>query len=78
MQTLWASIFDSRICCAVISGYFYGYKEALIDGHMNCSCNYVPHLYEHVDMGDLGALLAPMPLLIETGDADPLNGSSGP
>jgi hypothetical protein len=28
-------------------------------------------------MGDLGALIAPRPLLIETGDADGLNGKSG-
>ena len=28
-------------------------------------------------MGDMGALIAPRPLLIETGDRDPLNGASG-
>ena len=28
-------------------------------------------------MGDLGALIAPRPLLIETGDQDPLNGPRG-
>lgn len=28
-------------------------------------------------MGDLGALIAPRPLLIETGDKDPLNGEWG-
>jgi hypothetical protein len=77
LQTLWATAFDERIRCAVVSGYFYGYKEALLDGHTNCACNYVPHLYEHVDMGDIGALIAPRPLLIETGDQDGLNGASG-
>ena len=40
----------------------------------NCSCNYVPHLFEHVDMGDVGALIAPRPLLVETGTHDDLNG----
>ena len=77
MQTLWATALDNRIRCAVISGYFYGYKEALLDMHYNCSCSYVPHLNEYVDMGDLGALIAPRPLLIETGDKDELNGASG-
>ncbi len=77
LQTLWASAFDERIRCAVISGYLYGYRESLLDLHGNCSCNYVPHLYEHVDMGDVAALIPPRPLLIETGDRDPLNGASG-
>ncbi len=77
LQTLWASAFDTRIRCAVISGYFYGYKESLLEMHGNCSCNYVPHLYEYADMGDIGALIAPRPLLIETGTRDGLNGASG-
>jgi dienelactone hydrolase len=77
LQTLWAAALDTRIRCAVISGYMYGYKESLLDMHTNCSCNYVPHLYEHVDMGDIAALIAPRPLLVETGTADQLNGASG-
>jgi len=44
---------------------------------MNCSCNYVPRLYEYADMGEIGALIAPRPLLVETGTGDPLNGASG-
>jgi len=75
-QTLWASALDERIRCAVVSGYLYGYKEALLDLHQ-CQCNYVPHLYEYVDMGDIAALIAPRPLLVETGTEDPLNGASG-
>jgi len=77
LQTLWATALDDRIRCAVVSGYFYGYKESLLDQHTNCSCNYVPHLYEYADMGDIGALIAPRPLVIETGTLDTLNGASG-
>jgi len=77
LQTLWAAALDRRIGCAVVSGYFYGYKESLLDMHTNCSCNYVPHLYEYVDMGDIAALIAPRPLLVETGTMDSLNGASG-
>jgi len=77
LQTLWASALDERIRCSVISGYMYGYKESLLEMCTNCSCNYVPHLYEHLDMGDIAALIAPRPLLIETGTKDPLNGKSG-
>lgn len=77
LQTLWLAALDDRVQCAVVSGYFYGYRQSLLDIPYNCSCNYVPHLWEAVDMGDLGALIAPRPLLIETGDADPLNGRDG-
>jgi len=77
LQTLWVSALDERVRCAVISGYLYGYKESLLVMHGNCSCNYVPHLYEHVDMGDVGALIAPRPLVVETGTEDGLNGASG-
>ena len=77
LQTLWAAALDARIRCAVVSGYMYGYQESLLDMPGNCSCNYVPHLFEHVDMGDVGALIAPRPLLVETGTHDDLNGASG-
>jgi len=53
------------------------YKESLLDMHTNCSCNYVPHLYEYVDMCDIASLIAPRPLLVETGTRDSLNGASG-
>lgn len=77
LQTLWTAALDTRIRAAVDSGYFYGVKEALLDQHGNCSCNYVPHLWEHVDMGDIAGLVAPRPFMIQTGNSDPLNGISG-
>ena len=67
----------TAICAAVVSGYFYGYRDSLLDLNSNCGCNYVPGLWQAVDMGDLGALIAPRPLLVETGDEDPLNGARG-
>jgi len=77
LQTLWLAAMDDRIRAAVVSGYFYGYRDSLLDLNSNCGCNYVPGLWQAVDMGDLGALVAPRPLLIETGDEDPLNGARG-
>lgn len=77
LQTLWLAIFDERIKAAAISGYFYGYKDALLRLNNNCSCNYVPGLWQLADMGDLGALICPRPLLIESGTQDGLNGERG-
>ncbi|NUM56268.1 MAG: hypothetical protein HUU46_21725 [Candidatus Hydrogenedentes bacterium] len=76
LQTLWFTALDDRVKAAVVSGYFYGVKESLLEMHTNCSCNYVPHLWENADHGDLGSLIAPRPLMIQTGDEDNLNGAS--
>ncbi len=76
-QILWLAALDDRVTRIAVSGYFYGYRESLLLMPFNCACNYVPHLWEYVDMGDLAALIAPRPLLVETGTRDPLNGSRG-
>lgn len=77
MQTMWLSALDNRVRPAVISGYLYGYKDALMTMNENCSCNYVPHLWEHLDMGDITSLIAPRPLLIQSCFDDRLNGRRG-
>ena len=68
---------DERVQAAATSGYFYGMKESLLELPQNCSCNYVPGLWGAVDMGDIGALICPRPLWIESGEKDPLNGKHG-
>lgn len=77
LQTLYLAALDERVGCAVTSGYFYGVKESLLVLSGNCACNYVPGLWQLADMGDLGALIAPRPLCIETGTEDGLNGERG-
>lgn len=77
MQAIWLAAMDERIKYTITSGYFYGYKDSLLELNGNCSCNYVPRLWEYVDMGDLGALIAPRPLMIESGRKDHLNGKRG-
>lgn len=77
MQTLWLAALDERVKTAVISGYLYGYRDALLTLNNNCSCNYVPHLWEHLDMGDIACLIAPRPLWVQTCKGDRLNGPRG-
>ncbi len=77
MQTLFLSALEERVRLAVISGYLYGYRDALLKLNRNCSCNYVPHLWEHLDMGDIASLIAPRPLLIQSCRDDRLNGPRG-
>jgi dienelactone hydrolase len=77
LQTLNLAALDRRVKAAVVSGYFYGVRDSLQRTWANCMCNVVPGLWEHFDMGDIGALIAPRGLFIETGDQDHLNGTSG-
>ncbi len=77
MQTLFLAALDERISLGVISGYLYGYRDALLTMNRNCSCNYVPHLWEHLDMGDIASLIAPRPLLVQSCREDRLNGPRG-
>ena len=77
MQTLWLAALDERVACAIVSGYFYGFHDSLLLMPHNCGCNFVPNLWKYIDMGDIGALIAPRPLLVETGSRDHLNGTNG-
>src|SRR3712207_4009169 len=77
LQTLWLAALDERVACAVISGYMYGVEDSLLHLSGNCDCNYIPHMWETADLGDVAALIAPRPLLIEAARQDPLNGPRG-
>ncbi len=77
MQALFLAALDSRIKMTFISGYMYGYKDSLLMLNNNCSCNYVPGLWEHLDMGDIASMIAPRPLFIQSCEDDHLNGHRG-
>lgn len=77
LQTLYLAALDERVACAAISGYYYGVEDSLLHQSENCACNYVPGLWRLADIGDLGALIAPHPLLIESARHDSLNGPRG-
>lgn len=77
MQTLWLAALDERIRQAIVSGYMYGYRDALLVLNGNCSCNYVPGLWQHFDMGDIGSMIAPRPFVVQSCRADHLNGERG-
>lgn len=77
MQTLYAAALDERIHSAFISGYMYGFKDSLLGMNENCACNYVPHIMEHFDMGDIASLICPRTLVIQSCMDDRLNGPRG-
>lgn len=77
MQSLYLSVLDERIHASFLSGYMYGFRDSLLQMNRNCSCNYVPHLMEHFDMGDIASLIAPRRLMIQSCREDRLAGTRG-
>jgi len=69
--TLFTSALDERIKVVVVSGYFCSFKASIFDLH-HCSCNYIPHILKYAEMFDIAGLIAPRPLLIESGTKDPI------
>ena len=77
MQSLYLSALDERLHATFLSGYMYGFRDSLLKMNRNCSCNYVPHLMEHFDMGDIASLIAPRRLMIQSCREDRLAGTRG-
>ena len=77
MQALYASALDERIRKVLVSGYFYGFEDSLLEMNSNCQCNYIPSLFTTFDMGDIASLIAPRPLAIQSCLSDHLEGKRG-
>lgn len=73
---LWLSALDDRVKCSVVSGYFHGLRDTILDNNL-CGCNFVYDMWRYIDICDLGSLVAPRRLLIESGKSDKLNGVRG-
>lgn len=67
--TLFAAALESRITVAVVSGYFNRFRSSIM-AMTHCECNYVPRLLEYAEMADIAGLIAPRPLLVESGLQD--------
>lgn len=67
--TIYAAALDTRITAAMPSCAFCGYLPS-IGAQNHCICNYVPGIMKDFDMGDLGALIAPRPMIVVSGKDD--------
>jgi dienelactone hydrolase len=69
---LFLAALDSRVRAAVVSGYF----GSLVDAHRVpwnlCGSQVLPGMLELLDHVDVGALVGPRALLVETGTEDPI------
>ena len=65
------SALEDRIKVAVISGYTNTFKDSVMSIH-HCVDNYMPNLVKHLEMPAIISLIAPRPLLVESGKQDPI------
>ena len=70
-MTLFTAALDDRVRSAVVSGYLNTFGSFAL-GMNNCCGNQLPPgLLKHGEMWDVGCLISPRPLLIESGINDP-------
>lgn len=69
--TFYASCYDERISMSIPSCAVCTY-EASIVAMKHCCCNYIPSIRKYFNMGDLGCLIAPRPLIVVCGEKDPI------
>ena len=60
---------DERIKCVMPSSSICTWEES-ITLLLHCLCNYVPHIAEYFNMGDIGGMIAPRGLVIVNGAED--------
>jgi dienelactone hydrolase len=60
-----------RVKAALLSCAFARYAESIMGVH-HCICNYLPHVLNWADMGDIVGLAAPKPVVIVNGRHDPI------
>jgi len=69
--TLYLAALDDRVKVALISGFLNTLHDTFYAVE-HCNCGYVPGILKYAEMGDIAALIAPRPLLIESGKRDTL------
>ncbi len=69
--TYYTACLEPRIKAAMPSCAVCTWEHSIASMH-HCACNFVPHIARYFDMGDLGGLIAPRPLVVVSGKDDPI------
>jgi len=69
-MTMWTTLLDKRIKAAVVSGYLCEFESFAIRMGNFCGSQFVPTLRRYFDMCDIMSLIAPRPLLVQSGISD--------
>ena len=70
--TLFTAAVDARVAASVVSGYFSSWAESHKMPWNMCGSQILFGMLGRLEHEDLGALVAPRPLLVESGDKDDL------
>jgi dienelactone hydrolase len=68
--TLFLAAIDQRVAAAVVSGYFSSWAEAHKMPWNMCGSQILPGILGQIEHVDIASLIAPRPLLIESGSED--------
>ena len=69
MLTMYAAAVDERIQRALVAGYLCEARSSILPIR-HCSCNYVPSLYQWMDLPDIAGAIAPRRLIVQSGKKD--------
>jgi len=69
MCTLFAAALEPRIKASFVSGYLNTFRDSILS-LSHCIDNYVPGILNWAEMYDIGGLVAPRPMYVESGDQD--------
>src|ERR1043166_6724938 len=69
MHTFFSTALDTRIRACVVSGYYCTFRDSILAMY-HCPCNFAPGLHQFGEMHDLVGLIAPRPMLVESGTYD--------
>jgi dienelactone hydrolase len=69
--TLFSTALEPRIKVAMVSGYLNTFRDCILS-LSHCIDNYVPGVLQWAEMYDLAGLIAPRPLIAESGTRDPI------
>ncbi len=71
-MALFLAALDERVCAAVVSGYLSSWRSAHAVPWNMCGSQVVPAQLGRFEHVDIASLIAPRPLLVESGTDDPL------
>ena len=69
--TFYASCYDERIYMSIPSCAVCTFEESVM-AMRHCACNLIPGVRKYFNMGDLGCMIAPRPLIVVCGKDDPI------
>lgn len=76
LLSLIVSVLDERLAATLLMSFPNTFAESIL-AVRHCACNYAPGILTEAELPDLIGLVAPRPLFLESGSADPIFPADG-